>query len=655
MRNRCLLLALLLGLGFAVLTQMRQTASANNNDEERVNKLVQQLGSSKFSDRDKAKRELESLGMKALEGLRKAAKNGDLETSRRASELLKKLEDKIATDSILAPKKVKLSFKDTSVLDAVAELSRQSGYQIQVQGDRTALAKRTVTLTTGEISFWEAFDQLCQKAGLVEMNAQTGGGFDPVVPLPQPLPNPIKIRPNIKIQPLPAPGVLPVVPPAQNNNLPGVLDALKKALENMPQGQPAPGQNDVPAALEALKKAIENGNGRPVVAPMPVQIQGIPVQIEVPVQIPGAAGGAGGAGGQPGQAGQPGQPGQAAPAVKPLPAQIQPMPVQVQVQPIQIQPGRRPAPRPNLPPNQIHVMDGKPVQVPTCYSGAVRIRVLPANQPRQIGVQPAQAGEVLLILEVTAEPRLQNFVILGARAQKAVDDQGQQLTIAMEPMPNVNPNGVVNGGFAGAPAPFVRYGSLQQQVALRLKLGDKKAKSLTELTGTISAQTLSPPEALITVDNVLKSAGKTVKGKNGGAIEVQSIEKQADGDYRVKIRLENPPNVNAINGPGVFQIMPANGVQIQGQIQIGGAQIGGRPGLVNNSGLPTLVDDKGQSYELVQIPARGFRGVNGVFSQEVTLVFRAANGVGAPARMVLNGHRMVDVQVPFTLKDVPLP
>lgn len=627
MRNRCLILALVLGLGFGFVGLARPAASANNDDAEKINKLVEQLGSSKFADRDKAKRELESLGMKALEALRKAAKHGDLETSRRASEILKKLEDKIATDAILAPKKVKLNFKDTPVLEAVAELSRQSGYPIDVQGDRTGINKRTITLTTGEVTFWEAFDQLCQKAGLVELNAFSN--LDQPILWPQPVPNPmpIKIRP-IKIQPNVQPlpirpgqpgqlpgGILPVVPPAPNNNLPGVLDALKRALENVP--------------------------AKPMIAPLllQVEVQGVPIQIELPIQVQGAPGAPGAAGGA-GQA----QPAQVQPAqIQPLPAQIQPLPG-----------GRRPAPV-QIPPGTIVVKDGKPSEVPACYSGAVRIRLLPADQPRQIAVQPAKAGEVLLILEVTSEPRLQNFMVLGARAEKMIDDQGQALTMAMEPMPN-NPNDPA--GFGGIAAPAFRvypYG-MQRQVALRIKLGDKQAKSLKELTGTISAQTLSAPEALISVDDVLKAAGKTAKGKNGGAIELLNIEKKGDDTYQIKIRLENPPNTNPLGGNGIIQFMPANGIQMQ-QIQINGGGIAvGRPGsTVNNNGLPTLVDEKGQSYKLTQIPARSYRGVNGVFSQEVTMVFQANPGQGAPARLVLNGHRMLEVQVPFALKNVPLP
>jgi len=51
-------------------------------------------------------------------------------------------------EAILAPKRVRLNLKDTSVVDAVKELEKQSQYSIQIQGDKAALAKRKVTLDT---------------------------------------------------------------------------------------------------------------------------------------------------------------------------------------------------------------------------------------------------------------------------------------------------------------------------------------------------------------------------------------------------------------------------------------------------------------------------------------------------------------------------
>src|SRR5439155_1175321 len=46
--------------------------------------------------------------------------------------------------------------------------ARKAGFQIQIEGDQTKLAARKITIDTGEVPFWQAVDQFCLKAGLVE-------------------------------------------------------------------------------------------------------------------------------------------------------------------------------------------------------------------------------------------------------------------------------------------------------------------------------------------------------------------------------------------------------------------------------------------------------------------------------------------------------
>src|SRR5947209_16666024 len=114
MSNRRALLALLLGLGVG-LGAVLATRVGANDDAGRVARLVKQLGSSKFTERDRARRGLEAIGLPALDALRQAARSPDLETRRRAGELVKRLEEKLALDALLAPNKVRLNLKDTPV------------------------------------------------------------------------------------------------------------------------------------------------------------------------------------------------------------------------------------------------------------------------------------------------------------------------------------------------------------------------------------------------------------------------------------------------------------------------------------------------------------------------------------------------------------
>jgi hypothetical protein len=136
--------------------------------QKRIDQLIAQLGADGFDEREQAQKELEKIGLPALESLRKAAKNPEAEIARRAADLVMRLEELLKSGKQLAPKKVNLKLKDVSVTDAIADLSKQSGYPIHVGGDKAKLAQRKVALDTGEVSFWEAFDQLCLKAGLVE-------------------------------------------------------------------------------------------------------------------------------------------------------------------------------------------------------------------------------------------------------------------------------------------------------------------------------------------------------------------------------------------------------------------------------------------------------------------------------------------------------
>lgn len=129
---------------------------------------VRRLGSGRYQERERAYRELESIGDEAYETLKKAVQSSDPEVRKRAEDLLVKIEERRMQAKLLAPKMVRLNVADMPVLDAVAELTKLSTYPIQFQGDRTIVANRKVTLDTGETTFWKAFDLLCAKGNLVE-------------------------------------------------------------------------------------------------------------------------------------------------------------------------------------------------------------------------------------------------------------------------------------------------------------------------------------------------------------------------------------------------------------------------------------------------------------------------------------------------------
>src|SRR5262249_54622933 len=169
MRTPYWLLALAVGLGALVAAPAADPPGA---DAERIAKLVKQLGSDSPDEREKATKELEDIGAPALDALRAAAKDGDADLKTRAAALIDKVEKDARGSRLLAPTKVKLLFKDTPLEDAVAEFNKKSGYTIEVHDPDKKLKDRKVTVETGEVTFWEAFDKFCEKADLVEATWQ---------------------------------------------------------------------------------------------------------------------------------------------------------------------------------------------------------------------------------------------------------------------------------------------------------------------------------------------------------------------------------------------------------------------------------------------------------------------------------------------------
>ncbi len=142
-------------------------------EAERVARLIAQLGSSQFAEREAATRALAALGPAALDGLRRAAQADDAEVRRRAQKLLRGVEQRLTADRLLKPRPVHLVYRDMPVTAAVADLAHKTGLRLQIVGDAAPLAQRRLTLDTGETTLWEALAQFCRKAGL------TDRGLDP--------------------------------------------------------------------------------------------------------------------------------------------------------------------------------------------------------------------------------------------------------------------------------------------------------------------------------------------------------------------------------------------------------------------------------------------------------------------------------------------
>jgi len=372
---------------------------------------------------------------------------------------------------------------------------------------------------------------------------------------------------------------------------------------------------------------------------------------------------------------QPAQPGQPA---GPVNGRIRPQPIQG-----------------GFAPDAIIVVDGKPVDHPTYYSGAIRFRGLPAD-PNLVG--KPQEGEQMFILEITPEPKLQWQGMTTLQIEKAIDDLDQKLAqVTVEE--NQLQQQLAPGVRLAKPIPGFRRAamlSMKQQVPVRLKSGEKDSKTLKEVNGVATLEVRTPPEAMITVDNILKAGGTTVKGDNGGSIKVIEASKDDDkGTVKVRVELDYPQEIwpagqnggigwggggIIINPGGPIKRVPAPPIQpapapqqgggqnFQVQVQVQQVQVfqvqaqGGVakaiPGVAMGRGVGgadglTLVDEKGNTLT-PNVTGMGIQAGPGGIIRDITMEFKLDKDAPAPAKLVFYGTKGATLDVPFNLKDVQL-
>ena len=615
MGTRIGLMVLGLALGLAVLL-LASAGAADKPAAKQIAQLIEQLGSNSYEEREQATKKLAEIGMPALDALRKALASGDPEIQKRAEELIHRLDAQIQQEArraesakLLTASKIHLVYKETPLAEAVADFAKKSGYTIQLHDPENKLSGRKVSLDTGIVTFWEAFDRFCTAAGLVDASLQ-----DVLVPRqggrrPQPLQFevPIPLQPGQPDRPAggAAPGLpipAPKIQPAQPRKEEADPDTPK-------QGVPAPG-----AKIQPVPPAI----GRAV------QVRRAPA-----VRL---------------------QPGNAAIAAG----------IQGSTQP-----------------TTIVLKDGKPETVPTCYAGAVRIRALTGKSGKAAAAdQAAPDDQVVVPVEARSEPRMQLQSITAVKITKALDDRNQSLDQLIDStVPNVpqfiGPAGIIIGP-AGVPA-FNRPQSYSpsQVVSVRLKKAPKDSQTLKELNGTLTAEALLAPETLATVENILQAAGKEIKGKDGSTLKVIGVQ-SINNRVTVRIQIDPPPAgppvpriqkvpaiqkvpipiPQAVPNGGLFQIQPQPAPAIPIQIQIG--QIGGfGPNIKRELDGLKLLDGNGQVIPRTQTGYSRHVGANGQMTVTYNLGYRLQNGQ-VPSKLVYTSSRSVTLDIPFTLKDVPV-
>ena len=495
------------------LTQLLGVSSAAdpNANVHEIPRLITELGSNDFKKREAATQALDALGPAALQALNKASRGTDPEIRRRAERLAQLIEKRVETAQILEPKHVRLVCQDMPISDALEDFSKKTGFAIQLGTEAWKFADRKITIDTGETTFWQALDQFCEKAGLVER-------------------------------------AHPQVTTADQN---------------------------------WQARALQNG------------------------QLRAAQGGA-----------------------------------------IVIMPSSPYQNRSRVGESPLRLVPSKEKSLPAFQAGAVRIRALAATgNPWK---QSANSGEAMFLLDVAPQPKMV-WHNIEARVDRAVDNNDQNLS----PVETYSGDAariaaaLANGGVLWDPQTGTQALVGSREMPVRFKKGEKPSRMLKELEGVLVAQVQAPPRVVISVSNILKAAGQTVKGSDGKSIKILEIETHANGTVAVNFRLEDPSGLRGVMAMNRRVVMRANGVVMRralAGIEDSTSQV--------DSGF-ALQDANGQSFQM------GGRNdnltVNGnALVWEIHMTFRPRDGQAEPAKFLYTVRPWVVIEVPFTLKDVPL-
>jgi hypothetical protein len=177
---------------------------------------------------------------------------------------------------------------------------------------------------------------------------------------------------------------------------------------------------------------------------------------------------------------------------------------------------------------------------------------------------------------------------------------------------------------------------------VRLRQPEKPAKKLKELRGTVTGQVRTPQQEMVTVADVLKAAGTTVKGAQGGEVKVISVTKEDNGQVVLKVQVEAVSH-------GLNDVPAAN--PFGATVIVNGRRIGEDDNLLTSLHF-ALRDDKGKAFRTVKAMSTGVRAGA---AQEYELTYQPEAGQGEAAKFVYSDHRTLLIDVPFVLKDVPLP
>ena len=291
----------------------------------------------------------------------------------------------------------------------------------------------------------------------------------------------------------------------------------------------------------------------------------------------------------------------------------------------------------------IRLTDGE-TKLPAIRDRALRIRALPAtfagNKYDDV------KGELTLHLDVDPTPTLNLQDIVGVEVRHAAAEDGRPLAAAY---PDLEPVAPLDYAFTGrAQLMLIEDGFIQgatpdQQVQVVLKTAGLRPRALSELSGVIVARVLTPPEPLVTVEKLLDAKGQTA-AEDGYSLTVVAIDERAGNKIGVRARLTTTPMREDLNFPVLIKGQARQFINIVREIEVPSGVKGFEVRTADGKPVPNATTTM-------------VRGTSaGGFNQtEVLILFPKPGDKIADLHLAYTARRSALVELPFTLKDVPVP
>ena len=287
----------------------------------------------------------------------------------------------------------------------------------------------------------------------------------------------------------------------------------------------------------------------------------------------------------------------------------------------------------------LNLVGGKPHDLSTCYVGAVRIRAIPS--PRNAwGRDKAQ-----VILEVTPQPGMA-WRVFEVRIDRAVDEHGHALANAAAPVLNnqveaaTGNNLIIWDEAVGKP--------VRGEVPIRLAMGAEPSRMVREIAGSLGAEVETPLEPLVMVDDVLHSAGRTVQGTHGEVLKVIEIKRESPEPARIAVQIVEPARSGLAFAGNMGAMVMRNRPGRRAAFMRGAVTRS-----VANDVAVTLFDGKGHPLQERNSSMRA-SSIGNTVTRELSMSFDQAEGQGKGVKLIYSGKRVVNIEVPFTLSNVPL-